>query len=511
VSPFASSDFDTNSTNIVSHHDTFDKVWVYDDDAGTQYEDETTDADDSGTADILHSTSGRMVAAASDAIYFGNSETFDAISWVLSTNGAGGTIVWEYCSAVDATPACTTWSSLSLDNQPAPNFTSNSFIAFVAPSDWQAARVNGEGTSYYYVRARVSVAYTTGPIGTQMASTTIITWGNVAASTNGVYAIWTENATAPGRMRYSTPVNNNTAPSDPSSLGPSTLVDGSFGTDTTPTLTFTLSDPDVSEPVQYQIQIDDTSDFSSAVVDYTSAFQDEGSASFTVGQGAGSGGYTTGSSGQTLSDSSYYWRVRALDDNQSASSYSTANSGSIAFKIDTTGPTAPGTPSTTTPTNDTTPTWTWTASTDTGSGLASSATYTVEWCTSSSFSGCSSNTSTTTTNSFTHSTALADGTWYFRVKSKDTLDNESSYSSNGSVLIDTVAPNDFDLDSPSDGAYTLSERPTFKWKAASTGDASSGLSKYKLDIDNGDSGDFVVDSIPVSRTTDYEKDNYLSG
>src|SRR6185369_14786966 len=101
----------------------------------------------------------------------------------------------------------------------------------------------------------------------------------------------------------------------------------------------TQSDPDVSDTVRYQIQIDDTSNFSSPVVDYTSALAAQGSATFTVGQAAGSGTYTVGSSGQTLADlAGYYWRVRTTDNGGATSSYSTANSGAIAFKVDATTP-----------------------------------------------------------------------------------------------------------------------------------------------------------------------------
>jgi hypothetical protein len=68
----------------------------------------------------------------------------------------------------------------------------------------------------------------------------------------------------------------------------------------------------------------------------------EGATSFTVGQAAGTGTYTVGSQGQTLSDSSYYWRVKTIDDEAAESGFATANSGSIAFKVDATNPTAPG-------------------------------------------------------------------------------------------------------------------------------------------------------------------------
>ncbi|MFA7381806.1 MAG: M23 family metallopeptidase, partial [Bacteroidia bacterium] len=50
----------------------------------------------------------------------------------------------------------------------------------------------------------------------------------------------------------------NQNPSTPTSLGPTTLVDGSTGNDNTPTLTFTLADTDGADTVKYQIQIDDT-------------------------------------------------------------------------------------------------------------------------------------------------------------------------------------------------------------------------------------------------------------
>jgi|GEM_PF-1700677 len=101
-------------------------------------------------------------------------------------------------------------------------------------------------------------------------------------------------------------------------------------------------------------------------------------------------------------------------------------------------PSVPGTPATANTTNDNTPTWNWNASTDSGAGL-NSAPYTVQWSKDPLFlSGVLS--STSSTNSFTHSQALGEGTWYFRVNAKDTLDNTSAYSSNGSVVVDLTPP-----------------------------------------------------------------------
>lgn len=120
-----------------------------------------------------------------------------------------------------------------------------------------------------------------------------------------------------------------------SSLGPSNKVDGSSSTDSSPTLSFNFS-----FPAKYQIQIDDTSDFSSPVVDYTSEWGLWNAISFVVGQSVGNGTYTVGSASQTLSDGSYYWRVRATDNNSVSTAYSTANSGSVAFVVGTPAPSA---------------------------------------------------------------------------------------------------------------------------------------------------------------------------
>ncbi len=139
----------------------------------------------------------------------------------------------------------------------------------------------------------------------------------------------TGNSASAGSDGVKTITQLNQTPNDPSSLSPAT---GGTIYDFTPTLSFTLDDPDASESIQYRIQIDDTSDFSSVVVDYTSVLGSEGATSFTVGQAAGSGSYTTGSASTTLvSGRSYYWRVKAIDDSAAASSYSTANSGAVAF------------------------------------------------------------------------------------------------------------------------------------------------------------------------------------
>jgi PKD repeat protein len=137
------------------------------------------------------------------------------------------------------------------------------------------------------------------------------------------------------------------------------------------------------------------------------------------------------------------------------------------YIYDTTPPTVPGTPSTTSLANNNKPTWTWTASTDSESGLANPA-YTVQWSQDSTF-GSDVNSATSNTNSFTHSSALADGTWYFRVKASDNDGNVSAYSPGGSVMIDTSIAS---TPTPSTGAEETATPWWWPWFYGTTGVAS---------------------------------------
>lgn len=153
VSPFTVSDFGSE-TRLNSSDRIYDQVWVY---TGS-YIDETTDAGNDTIADIT------MPSAVDDIIYFGMTEKFRAVATRNSTSGSGCVVAWEYYNG--------TWTSLTLVNSYQPNFTSTTArIYFNPPSDWTEVQVNTDASpGYYYVRARVTTACGTAPVGTKAIS-----------------------------------------------------------------------------------------------------------------------------------------------------------------------------------------------------------------------------------------------------------------------------------------------------------------------------------------------------
>jgi len=239
--------------------------------------------------------------------------------------------------------------------------------------------------------------------------------GTFDAANNGDFSgsVWVVYGPSPAP-----PPPANSAPNVPSSLGGH--VSGFYIADNTPTLTFNLSDPDTGDQVRFRIQVDNNSDFSSPVVDSTSSLGSQGARSFTVGT--------------PLADGSYYWRVRATDGDGAASAYTTANGGSVAFRVDTTLPSAPGTPLGTVAEGSRTPTWVWDTAIDTGSGLRSADTYLLQWSMDSTFTtGLFSIYVDAAT--FIHTVDLEDGTWYLRAQAFDAVGNSSEFSATGEVTV----------------------------------------------------------------------------
>lgn len=110
-----------------------------------------------------------------------------------------------------------------------------------------------------------------------------------------------------------------------------------------------------------------------------------------------------------------------------ALTYGECGYGEGTYNQGCTTPSAPGSPSTTSPTNSSVQTWVWTAATDTGSTIASYA-----WRVTDSLG----QTIESGTTAFTQvTTNLAEGVWNFFVKAINTFGNEGA-ESQGSVIVD---------------------------------------------------------------------------
>ena len=115
----------------------------------------------------------------------------------------------------------------------------------------------------------------------------------------------------------------------------------------------------------------------------------------------------------------------------------TEESGGL-FVFDGTAPTLPGIPASGSPTTSAQPVISWDASTDAGVGLAE-VPYLLQWSTSADFSETVYATSTALIT-FTPTSTLADGTWYFRVQASDLVGNQSSFVTSSAIVVNTATP-----------------------------------------------------------------------
>jgi len=133
--------------------------------SGSVFADVTKQAISYTSADVSHPATSSLLKNVGDQIYFGSTDKFSTIYFILSTAGAGGVVTWSYSDGagnwISTTPG-------DMSNSSAVNFASSSmywFFTGAAPSNWGMQTVNG--VSNYWIRATVTTAYTTSPIGSQ--------------------------------------------------------------------------------------------------------------------------------------------------------------------------------------------------------------------------------------------------------------------------------------------------------------------------------------------------------
>jgi hypothetical protein len=192
---------------------------------------------------------------------------------------------------------------------------------------------------------------------------------------------------------------DNTPPGVPTIIGPS---GGDTITDSTPTLSWNA----VADASTYDVQVSTSNTFSSTAY----AASDLSGTSHTI------------PAGSALANGTYYWRVQAVD----AASNESGWSATASFVVNV--PAAPvlQAPTNGSSTTDTTPTFTWGAVTGVDD-------YILQYSTSESFTSPTSVTVGTTT--YTPPSAMALGTYYWRVKATLTSGGETAYSTAWSLTI----------------------------------------------------------------------------
>ncbi|MEX2139859.1 MAG: glycosyl hydrolase family 28-related protein [Pirellulales bacterium] len=131
---------------------------------GPVYVDEMADFNSTANADFVPFPASEVVG---DYLAIGFFQPFTKLTfdYANGTAGVGGVVAWEYWANTSPQPQ---WKALSdvVDN-------TNGFTAATAdgrtvtwspPNDWKPLSINAVNELYYYVRARVTTAYSTNPV-----------------------------------------------------------------------------------------------------------------------------------------------------------------------------------------------------------------------------------------------------------------------------------------------------------------------------------------------------------
>jgi len=343
----------------------------------------TDDTTDQLTATFILDTTPPSTPAGLNQTITGSSVAFD---WNDSTDELNGSGVKQY--------------EIQVDNN--SNFSS---AEYSASSTVNSATVNSLADGAYY-------------------------WEVRAQDNAGNYSAW---------ITGSSFVVDATAPSVPSALtqivsGKNVALDWNDSTD----------NAGGSGVKQYQVQIDDDSDFSSPASTQT----------ITASAATANG----------LSDGNYYWQVRAQDNYNNWSAWSSVSS----FVVDTTAPGAPAALTQTVTGNNVA--LDWADSSDATSGVKN---YLLQYAVNDQFTGAVQRTvSTSDANVF----GLSDGIYYWRIQAVDNSGNAGAWSA-GSFTVDATAPSvPINLTQTAAGKNVVLD-----WDDAS--DATSGVKQYQVQID----------------------------
>lgn len=143
----------------------FDSVTLYDA-SSSSYADLTSEAGSGATADVYHPNSSVLVEDSGDIVYLGMDQKFRYVKFLLSTAGAGGTVVYSYWDGSNWTAFTPAGGAFALDATDKDLLLWNDYVSI--PDDWQKKLVNGQ--TRFWVKIEVDSSFTTGPVGSQITA-----------------------------------------------------------------------------------------------------------------------------------------------------------------------------------------------------------------------------------------------------------------------------------------------------------------------------------------------------
>ncbi len=217
---------------------------------------------------------------------------------------------------------------------------------------------------------------------------------------------------------------------------------GSTTNDNTPSFDWNV----VSDATGYTLQVSAVANFATLIIDQQNLTQNNYTAS------------------TALNDGLYYWRVQAKDVLGNWGGWSVVRNFNINTLV------LPP-PSLIAPTdngyaNSNTPTFSWNA-------VSGAALYALQISGSSDFTTLITDQQNLTQTSYTRNTALADGTYYWRVRAQDNFNAWSDWSNAWQFFISAITPG---LIAPAQGVVLSDNLPEFSWKAV------PGAAAYQLQV-----------------------------
>ncbi|MCD6161188.1 MAG: hypothetical protein J7K40_02100 [candidate division Zixibacteria bacterium] len=149
--------------NLISGIGLCHRVLLFDN-SDDSFDDKTSAAANTNTADIYHSSSNALIDAVDDCLYVGMEEKFFCLSIILSTAGSGGTVVWEYFDGDDWQSFTPVSGGCNFDELNETIYLWNDLDS--TPDNWQSSSVNAK--NYFWIRTRTTAAFTISPVGTQI-------------------------------------------------------------------------------------------------------------------------------------------------------------------------------------------------------------------------------------------------------------------------------------------------------------------------------------------------------